>query len=199
MMCRQTVATLASYRSLWQAILDKELCLMAELRLRLRQMSPNACLQMRVDGIIAQMPKKEKKRLLAWGDETWPSGGKKYKVEEIEHDSRSIITVGTFHPVCTPGEEPVQTGAWQDLSLDEAATHMRERKSIALLGMGGTGKTYFLQRAGAGPHLPHLRMCENSCRCRRAQDRGSDKMYHRRAAETLCGPRRHRSAERVHS
>ncbi len=34
-MCRQTVATLSSYRPIWQAVLDKELVLMAELRLRL--------------------------------------------------------------------------------------------------------------------------------------------------------------------
>ena len=91
-MCRQTVATLASYRPLWQAVLDKELYLMAEMRTRLRMISPNACLQLRVDGIIAKMPKKEKKRLLAWGDETWSSGGKKYKVEENDKDEHRAMS-----------------------------------------------------------------------------------------------------------
>ncbi len=74
---------------------------MGELRIRLRMISPNSCLQLRVDGIIAHVPKKAKKRLLSWGNDTWPSGGKKYKVEEVGHDSPSIITVSPC--VCTWG------------------------------------------------------------------------------------------------
>ena len=64
-------------------------------------------------------------------------------MEENNKDSPSIITVETLHPVCAPGDDLVQTDAWQDLSIDEAAAHMREVRNIALLGMGGTGKTYF--------------------------------------------------------
>ena len=110
---------------------------MAELRLRLKQISPNSCFQLRVDGVVAQVPKRDKKRLLSWGEETWPSGGRKFKVEELGHDSKTIITVGTSHPVCAVGGEPARAGAWQDLLVGASG------ESIALLGMGGTGKRIF--------------------------------------------------------
>ena len=58
-------------------------------------------------------------------------------------DSRTLIEVGCLHPVCSAGSEPVPTGPWQDLTLDEAAATMRGGASIALLGQGGTGKTWF--------------------------------------------------------
>ncbi len=61
-MCRQYVATLSSYRPIWQ--LEQELCRMAELRLRLNQISPSCVHQMRVDGIVAIVPQKDKQRLL---------------------------------------------------------------------------------------------------------------------------------------
>ena len=35
------------------------------------------------------------------------------------------------------------TGPWQGLTLEEAAAAMRAQRSVALLGAGGTGKTWF--------------------------------------------------------
>ena len=82
------------------------------------------------------------RRLREWGEETW-AAGKRFNVSQLESDSRTLIEVGCFHPVCAAGSEPVPTGPWQDLSLDEAAAAMRANTSIALLGQGGTGKTWF--------------------------------------------------------
>ena len=45
--------------------------------------------------------------------------------------------------MCAQGKEPAQVGPWVDRSLDEAAAYMRAMPSIALLGMGGTSKTFF--------------------------------------------------------
>ena len=62
------------------------------------------------------------------------------KVSQLAPDSRTLIEVGCFHPVCAAGAEPVPAGPWKDLSLDEAVTATRAAQSIALLGQGGTGK-----------------------------------------------------------
>ena len=61
----------------------------------------------------------------------------------LEADSCTLIEVGCFHPVCSAGSKPAPTGPWQDLSIEEAAAAMRGGASIALLGQGGTGKTWF--------------------------------------------------------
>ena len=89
-----------------------------------------------------QLPKKHAKRLQEWGEEEW-AAGKRLKVSQLGADSRTLIDMGCFRPVCAVGAEPVPTGPWQDLSLDEAAAHMKGGGSIALLGQGGTGKTFF--------------------------------------------------------
>ena len=68
------------------------------------------------------LPKKHAKRLRELGEGEW-AAGKRCRV-------------------CAAGAEPVPTGPWQDLSLDEAAAVMRAPESIALLGQGGTGKTF---------------------------------------------------------
>ena len=140
--CRQRRVSLASYRPLYQAVLDAELTLMAEVAFRLRQQFNTKPRQLRVDGVVVQLPKKSAKRLAEWGEETW-AAGKRFKVSRLEADSRTLIEVGCFHPVCSAGTEPVPTGPWQDLTLEEAAAAMRAQRSVALLGAGGTGKTWF--------------------------------------------------------
>ena len=87
------------------------------------------------------IPKKHTKRLLEWREEAWPTGNKRFRVSQLEPDSRTIIDVGCFNPVCVEGKEPARVGPWVDVA--DAAAHMRAAKSIALLGRGGTGKTYF--------------------------------------------------------
>ena len=140
--CRQRRVSLTSYRPLYQAVLDAELTLMAEIAFRLRQQFNTKPRQLRVDGAVFQLPKKHAKRLAEWADETW-AAGKRFKASQLEADSRTLIEVGCFHPVSAAGAEPVPTGPWQDLSLDEAAARMEGGESIALLGQGGTGKKVF--------------------------------------------------------
>ena len=115
---------------------------MAEIALRLRQQFNTKPRQLRVDGAVVQLPKKHAKRLREWGEEEW-AAGKRFKVLQLEANSRTLINVGCFRPVCAVGMEPVPAGPWQDLSLDEAAAHMKGGGPIALLGQGGTGKTSF--------------------------------------------------------
>jgi len=115
---------------------------MAEIAPRLRQQFNTMPRQLRVDGAVVQLPKKHAKRLREWGEEEW-AAGKRFKVSQLEANSRTLISVGCFRPVCAMGTEPVPAGPWQDLSLDEAAAHMKGGGSIALLGQGGTGKTFF--------------------------------------------------------
>ena len=95
-----------------------------------------------MDGVVLQLPKRNAKRPAEWADETW-AAGKRFKVARLEADSRTLIEVGCFHPVCMEGTEPMPTGPWQDLTLDEAAATMRGGASIVLLGAGRTGKTWF--------------------------------------------------------
>ena len=121
MFCRQRKVSLASYRPLYQAVLDAELTLMSELAFRLRQQFNTKPRQLRVDGVV----------------EGW-AAGKRFKVSQLEAGSRTLIDVGCCRPVCAAGAEPVPKGPWQDLSLDEAAAHMKDGGSIALLG-----KTFF--------------------------------------------------------
>ena len=88
-----------------------------------------------------QIPKKHAKRLLEWREESWPTGNKRFRVSQLEPDSRTIIDVGCFNPMCAEGKEPASVGPWVDVA--DAGAHMQAGRSIALLGMGGTGKTYF--------------------------------------------------------
>ena len=137
-LCRQRIASLASYRPLYQAVLDAELTLMGEVALRLRNQFGAKPRQLRVDGCVVQIPKKHAKRLLEWREEAWPTGNKRFRVSQLEPDSRMIIDVGCFNPVCAEGKEPARVGPWVD--VPDAAAHMRAGKSIALLGQCGTGK-----------------------------------------------------------
>ena len=114
---------------------------MAEVALRLRNQFGAKPKQLRVDGVVVQIAKKQTKRLLEWREESWPTGKKRFRVTQLEPDSRTLIDVGCFNPVCAEGKEPAQVGPWVDVA--DAAAHMRAGKSIALLGQGGTGKTYF--------------------------------------------------------
>ena len=66
MFCQQRIATLASYRPLYQAVLDAELTLMAEVAMRLRNQFNAKPRQLRVDGCVVQVSRKQAKRLLEW-------------------------------------------------------------------------------------------------------------------------------------
>ena len=107
-LCRQRIASLASYRPLYQAVLDAELTLMAEVALRLRNQFGAMLRQLRVDGGVVQIPKKHTKRLLEWREEAWPTGNKRFRVSQLEPDSRTIIDVGCVNPVCAEG--PARVG-----------------------------------------------------------------------------------------
>ena len=122
-LCRQRIASLASYRPLYQAVLDAELTLMAEVALRLRNQFGAKPRQLRVDGVVVQIPKKHTKRLLEWREEAWPTGNKRFRVSQLEPDSRTIIDVGCFNPVCVEGKVPARVGPWVDVA--DAAAHMR--------------------------------------------------------------------------
>ena len=67
--CQQRIATLASYRPLYQAVLDAELTLMAEVAMRLRNQFNAKPRQLRVDGCVIQVSRKQAKRLLEWREE----------------------------------------------------------------------------------------------------------------------------------
>ena len=66
-LCRQRIASLASYRPLYQAVLDAELTLMGEVALRLRNQFGAKPRQLRVDGCVVQIPKST--RSACWSGE----------------------------------------------------------------------------------------------------------------------------------
>ena len=70
-MCQQRVCTLSSYRMIWHAVLDRELCLMTALR-----NEGFTIKQMRVDGLVCHVSRKGKKRLLELEEEAWSNGSK---------------------------------------------------------------------------------------------------------------------------
>ena len=73
---RQEIASLTSYRRIWQYILDRELCEIAALVRRFQEHGPRSVIQCRVDGVVACLPRKEQKRALEMNEETWPCGVK---------------------------------------------------------------------------------------------------------------------------
>ena len=54
--CRQRIASVASYPPLYQAVLDAELTVLAEVALRLRNQFSAKPRQLRVDGVVVQIP-----------------------------------------------------------------------------------------------------------------------------------------------
>ena len=108
--CEQRVATLHSFRPIWQAVLDRELCEMALVAQRLRDYGPRCIKQLRVDGIVCQIPRKEQAGFPALNEEAWPCGLRKYKAEKLKRDSPTIITVGCFRPHCAPSAPPPGVG-----------------------------------------------------------------------------------------
>ena len=96
-----------------------------------------------MDGVFVQIPKKHTKRLLECQEEAWPTGNKRFRVSKLEPNSRTTLDVGCFNPVCAEGKEPARVRPWVDISQEQAAAHMQAGTSVALLGMGGTGKTCF--------------------------------------------------------
>ena len=103
---------------------------MAEIAFRLRQQFNTKPRQLRVDGTVFQLPKKHAKRLAEWADETW-AAGKRFQVSQLEADSRTLIEVGCFHPVCSAGSEPVPIVPWQDLALEKAAAALQAPPLVA--------------------------------------------------------------------
>ena len=79
---------------------------MAEVSLRLRNQFGAKPRQLRVDGVVVQIPKKHVKRLLEWREEAWPTGNKRFRASQLEPDSRTLIGVGCLCPVCAEGKEP---------------------------------------------------------------------------------------------
>ncbi len=72
---------------IYQAVLDRELCLMGALR-----DVGFTIKQMRVDGVICHVSRKRgQERLLELKEETWPSGAKKYKVKQLHFDSPELL------------------------------------------------------------------------------------------------------------
>ena len=86
--CQQEVVSLSSYRPIWQAVLDRELCGVAGMVRRLQSFGPRAVKQLRVDGVVAQIPRKGQARFLALNEETWPCGLRKFKAEKLPPNSR---------------------------------------------------------------------------------------------------------------
>ena len=119
-LCRQRIASLASYRPLYQAVLDAELTLMAGVALRLRNQFGAKPRQLRVNSVVVQIPKKHTKRLLEWREEAWPTGNKRFRVSQLEPDSRTLTDVGCFNPVCAEGKEPVRCPPWVDSTQEQA-------------------------------------------------------------------------------
>ena len=107
---------------------------MALMAQRLQAYGPRCIRQLRVDGIVCQIPRKEQPGFLALNEETWPCGLRKYKAEQLPRDSRTIALYLRRPP---PG-----VGGWEHLSQSEAEAHMRQPASIYIQGQGGVGKTY---------------------------------------------------------
>ena len=104
---RQTVCVLHSRRPFWQTILDMELVEVARMCDKFLSYGPRAILQCRVDGIVACIPKKERKRALDLGCQKWECGVKKYKCEEIGPDHPTLIPRHyAFSPVCDATARP---------------------------------------------------------------------------------------------
>ena len=135
---------------MWQTVLDIELCEMAVITQRLATYGHRVCKQLRVDGVVCQLPRKKKAEVLAWNDEKG-AAGKKYKVEQLLSDSRTIITIGNFNPVCEEGTAPQLCGGWEHLNEIEAVAHMRAGGSLYCQGQGGVGKSYFVSQ-----QLPYM-------------------------------------------
>ena len=130
----QRVANVSSVSPPWRCVLDLELCAVADMTQRLQTFGSRVCKQLRVDGCVAQIPRRLKPQLLAWNDEKWPCGLPKYKVEQLTPDSRTLINVGVFNPVCAVGVPPKGCGGWEYLSQTDAEAHMKAAGSIYLPG-----------------------------------------------------------------
>ena len=89
--CRQEIASLTSYRPIYQYILDRELVEVATLVRRFLEHGVRSVIQCRVDGVVACLPKKEHKRAMELNEETWPCGVRKLKVEKIYANHRTLI------------------------------------------------------------------------------------------------------------
>ena len=108
--CRQDVASLSSHRPVWHYILDRELTEVARMVRAFQQWGPRSILQCRVDGVCAVVPRRDHKRALEIEEETW-AAGRKFKVERIGADHRTLIPPHhQFSPTCEP-EEPPKAGA----------------------------------------------------------------------------------------
>ena len=111
-------------------MLDRELCEVAGMVRRLPSFGPRVVKQLRVDGVVAQIPRREQARFLALNAETWPCGLRTYKAEKLPPHSPTIVTVGCFSPVTEAGKPPSPPGPWEYLSQAAAEEHMRAGGSI---------------------------------------------------------------------
>ena len=152
--CRQEIASLTSYRPIYQYILDRELVEVATLVRRFLEHGVRSVIQCRVDGIVACLPKKDRRRALEkLGEETW-AAGKKLKVEEIGPAHRTLIPQHhVFSPTCEPGEAPKAAPTWQDVSKEQARAHMRAIKSALTAAKSTDSRSFrwFCEARRRGP------------------------------------------------
>ena len=124
---RQETIVTSSMRAVVHQVLDRELMLVAQMRALAASITPYRSIkQVRVDSLLVHPGKRKIDKVLALSEVTRPShqgedeaGPSAFKTERLEHDSRSIITVGEFDPTCN-GRLPVLTEGWSELSPDEA-------------------------------------------------------------------------------
>ena len=128
--------------------MDRELTEVGEMVTRFSKWGPRSVIQCRVDGVVACIPKKDRKRALeGLGEKSW-AAGKKLKVEEIEAAHRTLIPPHhVFNPICEAGEPPKAPPSWRDLTKEQARAHMKAGGCILVQGQGGTGKQPFAPRS----------------------------------------------------
>ena len=182
---------------MYEAVLDAELTLMAKIAFGLRQQFNTKPRQLRVDGAVVQLPKKHAARLREWVEKEW-AAGKRFKVSQLEANSLTLINVGCFRPVCAMGTEPVPAGPWQDLSLDEAVAHMKGGVSIALLGQGGTDKTFFANEQAKHLSCRVYACCKTHVGVAGLRVEWATRVHPRGAAASVRRPRRDRSTQCLH-
>lgn len=130
-------------------VLDRHLILIAQMREIATSIVPYRSIkQVRVASLLVQPGKRKFDKLLALPEVTWPSlqgkdetGPIAFKTERLEHDSRSIITVGEFGPTRN-GRLPVLVDGWSELSPDDAWEHVEGGGSIFVSGLPGVAKSY---------------------------------------------------------
>ena len=139
----------SSMRGEVHIVLDRELMLVAQMRDLAASIVPYRSIkQVRADSLLVPPGKRKIDQVLSLSEVTWPSlqgkdeaGPCAFKTERLDHDSRSIITVGEFDATCN-GRLPLLTEGWSGLSPDDAWEHVEGGGSIFVSGLPGVAKSY---------------------------------------------------------